>query len=325
MAFLSEKAFLELIDRFFPLHNGDILIPRGDDCGVIECAGRLCITSDLFLEDTHFRRATFPPEDVGYKALAVNVSDISAMGAEPAGFNLNLMIPKDLDETFWALFFKGMAELAQEHKLTLLGGDVSRAGFLGVDITMWGRAPDRLMLREQCRPGDELFAVGPLGLARVGLTLLEEGGEPQAFPGGVRAHLHPRLFVREGQALARQPWVRGLMDVSDGLAIDVGRFLGPGLGLELALDDAQLEPEVRQFAAQRGEDPVRFALQGGEDYALLGGMKPGSLEGLLEICPEAVFLGTVDRTPGIKIQGKPFLFQGYDHFSPASGLVFTHT
>ena len=317
MAFLSEKAFLEFIDRFFPLRSDGVVVPRGDDCGVIECPGRMCITSDLFLEGVHFRRATFPPEDLGYKALAVNVSDIAAMGATPRGFNLNLMIPKDLDETFWGSFFKGMAELAAEHGLILLGGDLSRSDVLGVDITIWGAAPDRLMLREQCRPGDELFVLGPLGLARVGLTLLERGGQRERFARGVKAHLHPRLFVREGQVLARQPWVRGLMDVSDGLAMDVGSFLGPGLGLELSLDESELDHEVREFAALQDQNPLQFALQGGEDYALLGGMAPGSADLLRQVCPEAAILGSVDQAPGISIQGRPFLAPGYDHFSAA--------
>jgi thiamine-monophosphate kinase len=319
MAFLSEQAFLEFIDRYFPPGDEKVIVPRGDDCGVIQCSGRLCVSSDLFLEDVHFRRASFPPEDLGYKALAVNVSDIAAMGATPQGFNLNLMIPQDLGEEFWPRFFKGMAGLAREQGLVLLGGDLSRAGWLGVDITIWGAAPERLMLRGQCRAGDTLFALGPLGLARVGLNLLEEGGNPADFPLGVRAHLHPRLFVRESRLLAGQPWVRGLMDVSDGLAIDVGRFLGPGLGLELSLSVQDLEGEVKRFAARRGEDPLHFSLKGGEDYALLGGIRPGSEELLRRICPDALVLGTVTGEPGIRIQGEPFHSPGFDHFSFAGG------
>jgi thiamine-monophosphate kinase len=319
MAFLSEQAFLEFIDRYFPPGEEKVIVPRGDDCGVIQCSGRLCVSSDLFLEDVHFRRATFPPEDLGYKALAVNVSDIAAMGATPQGFNLNLMIPQDLDEGFWSRFFKGMAELVRDQDMVLLGGDLSRTGWLGVDITIWGAAPERLMLRGQCRAGDSLFALGPLGLARVGLNLLEEGGHAADYPLGVRAHLHPRLFVREARTLAEQPWVRGLMDVSDGLAIDVGRFLGPELGLELSLTVQDLEAEVRRFAAQRDEDPLHFTLQGGEDYALLGGMRPGCQELLRRICPDALVLGTVTGESGIRIQGEPFRSSGFDHFSFAGG------
>jgi len=321
MAFLSEQAFLDFIDRFFPPGNEKVIVPRGDDCGVIQCAERMCLSSDLFLEDVHFRRASFPPEDVGYKALAVNVSDIAAMGAIPQGFNLSLMIPKDLDEEFWPRFFKGMAELAREHGMTLLGGDLSRAGWLGVDITIWGAAPERLMLRGQCRAGDILFALGPLGLARVGFTLLEEGGNPADYPQGVRSHLHPRLFVSESRRLAEQSWVRGLMDVSDGLAMDVGRFLGPGLGLELTMTEQDLEAEVARFAAQRGEDPLHFSLQGGEDYALLGGIKPGCEESLRQIFPDALILGTVTQEPGIRVQGEPFHSPGFDHFSAAGGCA----
>ena len=321
----SEDAFLSLIDRCFPSSHHRLLLGRGDDCAVIDCRESLCVSSDLFLQDTHFRMAYFTPEDIGYKALAVNISDIAAMGAQPLGFVLNLMAPRHLKRGFWEAFFHGMAELAAEHNLYLAGGDLSDAPYLGVAVTIWGEHPEggRFLRRVQARPGDVLFLVGEIGLARLGLTLLEGGVNPKTskdeptpadYPVAVQAHLRPVMHVSTATVLSRTPEVRGLMDVSDGLARDLPRFLGPDLGCALTLPPESLHPELRHFARRSGGDAAKWAVLGGEDYALLGIVTATDWQRVREKNPAVRRLGDVTAEPGIRLNGKKMRFQGFDHF-----------
>ncbi|PTN36106.1 thiamine-phosphate kinase [Desulfonatronum sp. SC1] len=322
----SEDAFLELIDSFFPNSHHRLPLGRGDDCAVINCKESLCVSSDLFLQDVHFRMAYFAPEDIGYKALAVNISDIAAMGAKPLGFVLNLMAPGHLERGFWEAFFRGMAELAAEHDLYLAGGDLSVAPYLGVVVTIWGERLEggRLLRRVQARPGDVLFLVGEIGLARLGLTLLEGGVNPKTskndstpadYPIAVQAHLRPFMQVSTATALSRTPEVRGMMDVSDGLARDLPRFLGPELGCALSLPLETLHPELRLFARKSGMDAAEWAVLGGEDYALLGVVAARDWDMLREKNPAVRRLGDVTKKPGIHLNEKQLRSQGFDHFS----------
>lgn len=322
----SEDAFLALIDGCFPTGHNRLLLGRGDDCAVIDCRESLCVSSDLFLEDAHFRMAYFTPEDIGYKALAVNISDIAAMGARPLGFVLNLMAPRHLGRGFWESFFRGMAGLAAEHDLYLAGGDLSVAPYLGVAVTIWGELPEGggYLRRAQARPGDVLFLVGEIGLARLGLTLLEhgltdadrmKGLSPEDYPVAVRAHLRPVPLPEAALALSRTGTVRGLMDVSDGLARDLPRFLGADLGCDLTLPPEALHPEVLLFARNSGVDAAEWAVLGGEDYALLGVVAARDWDMLREKNPAVRRLGNVTQKSGILLNGKQMRSQGFDHFS----------
>jgi thiamine-monophosphate kinase len=313
----SEQEFLDLIDNHFPRTHRDVLLGRGDDCAVIRCGERLCVSTDLFLEDVHFRRSYFRPADMGYKALAVNVSDIAAMGARPLGFSLGLMIPPGLDKNFFAGFFTGMAELCRILDLPLTGGDLSSAPVLGASITIWGEPAEGapFLTRSGSTPGDVLFLAGHIGLSRIGLSLLEENGPAEEFPEAVASFLHPRVMVREGMLLNASGLVRSLMDVSDGLAMDLPRLLGQ-FGAEITLPENSLHPELLRYCRERGLDPFQTAFVGGEDYALLGTVNPGDVARLSALLPEALLLGRVRLEPGILGEaGDPVRLHGFDHFT----------
>lgn len=322
MALNSEEQFLALIDAHFPARHPRLALGRGDDCAVLRCPSRLCVSTDLFLENVHFRRSYFSPEDIGYKALAVNVSDIAAMGAVPAGFTLELMVPRGLDERFFERLFSGMAGLARVLDIPLLGGDLSRAEALGLGIAIFGEAgPSGRFLTRCAASGDLLFVCGRLGLARAGLLALEEFGPAAAdrYPEAVAAHLRPRLLVREGTLVAACPKVRGLMDLSDGLARDLprllGRHLGSTLGAELSIEPGTLCPEVLAYAGAKGLDAADFAVLGGEDYALLGAVPPQARRDLAARVPGLCFIGRVTDGPDILVNGRPLAQAGFDHFT----------
>lgn len=311
---VSEQAFLDIIDRFFPENSPDKRIGRGDDCAYFSCPSSLCVTTDLFVEDVHFRRSYFSPEQIGHKALAVNLSDMAAMGAKPLGFSLGLVAPRDVSDAFWESFFQGMAALANRFDLPLTGGDLSVGDTITASITLWGTPEHRALMRGQARTGDVLFVIGPVGCARAGLFLLEKGSAGEGFPFCLTAHLTPVPLVAQGRMLATIPGVRGLMDVSDGLAQDIPRFLGPLLGADIVLDSEVIHPEVRRYCEEEGLNPELFCLMGGEDYALLGAADEESFAQVCTCTPDAWRLGRVTEA-GLCLNGKPVKAQGFDHFA----------
>ena len=195
-----------------------MLLGRGDDCAELACPQTLCMTSDLFLEDVHFRTSYFSYAEIGYKALAVNLSDIAACGGVPLGFNMNLILPASTSAQNVEALLQGMGELALQYDLPLTGGDLSQGDKLGICITIWGKLAGRSFLRRGgCKAGDTIFLLAaenkqslkgsfPLGLARVGLLALEKWGRKEAeaqFPVACAAHLKPTPLLAQGQALIK--------------------------------------------------------------------------------------------------------------------------
>lgn len=312
----SEEQFLELIDTYFPRDHEFLKLGRGDDCAVLAGGKDYCVSSDIFLEDVHFRRSYFSAEDIGYKALAVNVSDIAGMGAKPVAFTMDLIAPPNLDDEFWNGFFKSMSMFARQNDIALAGGDLSRGDKLAISITIFGVAggSGQFLTRGGCEPGDTLFTVGDLGLARAGFHTLEALGDKarEAFPAAVLAHLRPKPKVLIG-TLLNAAGVKALMDVSDGLSRDLPRLIGPQLGADITLPSERLNGNVLAFALGVGTDPVETAILGGEDYALLGAVAHDALDRAMSV-PGLEIIGTVTDTPGLVVNGTPFTAEGFDHF-----------
>ncbi len=333
---LSEDGILKLLAKHFPVTHPSLLLGRGDDCAVLSNKTPLAISSDLFLEDVHFRKTYFTPEETGYKALAVNISDLAACGARPLGFSLCLGLPASIDVPWLEKFITGMAELAKKYNIILAGGDLSQCEKLHICITVWGEpvVQGGFLVRGGSMPGDILFVVGRLGLARVGLQVLEEAGRNALnnWPDACAAHLRPEPQIDAGIMLARAGYNArppALMDISDGIMRDLPRLLGlsgglratgqtqgGGLGAEIVLARGQLHPEVIRHALQQGLDPVHEALLGGEDYALLGSCAPDMLPALNAAIPGLTSLGVVTSGGNILCNNELLdnLNSGFDHF-----------
>ena len=257
MTIQSEDQILAVLDSFFPRRHPSLLLGRGDDCAEFFSASPLALSTDLSLDDIHFRSSYFSPEEIGHKVLAVNLSDLAAAGAVPLGFSLGFICPRDL--TLGALegIFRGMSALAAEHDLPLSGGDITVGDKLGFSITVWGGAPlDQAgrnvpFLRRGAAEGDVIFFIGPepavLGLARLGLERLEKYGRAALhdYPAACAALLKPCPQLEAGRrfALLAESFrsARGLtapplkaMDVSDGLRRDLPRLLDGYRRLETA-------------------------------------------------------------------------------------------
>lgn len=333
MSIASEDDILGLVGRFFPVDHASLLLGRGDDCAVLRPGGPLAVTTDIFAEDAHFRRRYFTPFDIGFKAVAVNVSDVGASGAVPSGLSIGLTLTGSEDEAWLCGFCEGMKALCDTFSLALSGGDLARSSLLNVCVTAWGELPKDLprgLRRGVAHEGDIVFLVGAVGLARLGLTLLEQTVDEDdvfavksAWPDACTGHLRPRPLAREGAAIARVAIRRrlqeriGLMDVSDGLARDLPRLLASrssGLGADILLPPDALPEEVRRYAEKNGISAAAFAFEGGEDYALAGTCPEDVWPELCrELSTPCLAIGRVRRGT-TTLNGNVPSSRGFDHF-----------
>lgn len=330
----SEESILTCIDKHFDNASRRFLLGRGDDCAALKNAqNNICVSADMFIEDVHFRRSYFTPEEAGHKALAVNISDLAGFGAKPLAFTLCLGLPEDIGMDWLDSFFSGMSALAGKHRLPLAGGDLSRADKIIVSISILGENADKcgFLSRSGSMPGDILFVVGDIGLARTGLKRLEKEGRKalKSAPEACEAHLKPSPQIEAGLMLARAGYNSrppALMDMSDGLARDLPRLLGwkngegssAKLGASLALSPRALHPEILALASESGADPLEEALLGGEDYALLGSCAPDILTPLRSAIPKLWQIGEVTDSGAILCGERDVAgLAGFDHFAKA--------
>lgn len=265
----TEQALIEKLRQRF--HQSDVPVGIGDDAAVLDWpvgfAPLFC--SDLLAEDTHFRRETHPPDSLGFKSIAINVSDVGAMGGRPLSCLLSLALPADIDEAWVDQFVEGMAEACQRFDTRLVGGDTSKAAQIFIDVSMIGSVEaGRAVARSGARAGDSIYVTGTLGSARQGLELLGTVGHDHP---SVRRQLYPEPRDRIGRALAGQ--VTAMIDVSDGLSTDLNHILeASGVSAEIDPDEIPREDDVS----------LEFALHGGEDYELIltGTGLPVSLDGV---------------------------------------------
>ncbi len=295
-----------------------VRIGIGDDAAAAEpTPGRwLLVTSDMLLEGVHFDLAYTDPFRLGRKSLAVNLSDVAAMGGEPRHFLLSLAVPPGVTVEFLDRFTEGMLELAREHGVTLIGGDTCRSlSGLVISVTLHGdQAPELVVRRSGARPGDRLFVTGTVGDSALGLELLRRG-ERQGW--AVDRHLDPTPRVRAGVVLARAGLCSAMIDVSDGLAADLGHILDcSGVGARVELDLLPLSPFFREHAPLVSPTPSILALTGGEDYELLFTVPP---ERSGEVAPLLAETGVAVTAIGEIIAGSGLAVVGPDGREAAVG------
>lgn len=286
---VSELGEFGLIARLTQNLEGrsDVVLAAGDDAAVLDFGGDtlLVATVDAQVEGRHFLPGVASPEDIGHKALAVNLSDVAAMGAEPLWALVSLVLRPSLDVAFLDGIYSGLRSLATRHGVAIVGGNVAASdGPLVVDITVLGRAQRGAVLtRSGGRPGDILLITGTLGLAAAGLVLATRDANIDVS-NAVRiaarqALVTPSPRLAEGTALAKAGMVTAMLDVSDGLAADVGHLCDAS-GVDVLIEAARIpiDPTVVAVAGATGRDPLTLALTGGEDYQLAFSVRPDALE-----------------------------------------------
>lgn len=320
----------ELIRRHFQrtgvVAPGNVVLGVGDDCALLQPAPghQLAISTDMLVEGRHFF-ADVGPEALGHKALAVNLSDLAAMGARPLGFTLALSLPR-ADDAWLAAFARGLFALADAHACPLVGGDTTR-GPLNLCITVFGEvAPGRALRRDAARPGDDIYVSGRTGEARLALEWLlgtpwARAGVGPELPAELRARLErptPRLAL--GQALAGV--AHAALDLSDGLTGDLGHILAASdVGADIALADLPVAPVL---AALADAERQTCLLSGGDDYELLF-TAPVSARDAVRAAAQAsdtavARIGTISSTSGLRLldasgQVADFRTKSFDHFA----------
>ena len=277
--------------------GGVLHLGIGDDCAVIRPRRReeLVVTTDLSLENVHFRRDWHPPQSVGHRCLARGLSDLAAMGARPEAAFLSLALPAELtayhgsSQSWMQAFFDGLMALAERYKVPLAGGDLAKSppgfrhagGLVIADIVLLGSVPKgRSLLRSGARPGDLIYVTGALGGSAAELLALER--RPAAFRGKDKGsqghpHLYPEPRLAAGRKLMRDRLATAAIDLSDGLSTDLAHLCEES-GLAAEIDAESLPVDARATLEQ--------ALHGGEDYELLftaapKTVVPNSLGGVL--------------------------------------------
>jgi len=310
----------ELIARYFsrPVARRDVLVGVGDDAALLEVpAGQaLAAATDTLVEGRHFLPDA-PPESVGHQALAVNLSDLAAMGAEPAWALLALSLPEP--DTHWLEgFARGFHALADRAGLTLVGGDTVRGPRI-VTVQVLGFVPAGLALRRDgARPGDVLYASGSLGDAAAGLKLLRDGRRADTDSSLVRRYrfAEPRLAL----GMALRGVASAAIDVSDGLLGDLGKLCdASGVGAILELEQLPLSRALlASFDATQAE---RFALGGGDDYELAFAVPRAAvseMETSLATIGRITRIGEIVTGHGVRCQRAGQTVEpeiaGYDHF-----------
>lgn len=317
----------EIIAKYFSgalAGRDDVVLGVGDDAALVRVPqGReLVVAADTIVSGVHFPPDT-APEAIGYRALAVNLSDLAAMGATPAWFTLALTLPR-AEESWLAAFSRGLLDLAREFNMALVGGDTT-SGPLTVTVQALGHiAGDAALRRSGAGEGDAILVSGTPGDAAAGLAVLEGRLAPESA--AARTYLVDRFLrpvPRVALGLALVGLASAAIDVSDGLLADLEKLLSASRkGARVELDRLPLSAELTQSA-----DPtsvLRSATTGGDDYELCFTVPTARLPALATIQTRArvplTRIGTVEATPGLRcfMDGKPLETDvaGFDHFSP---------
>jgi thiamine-monophosphate kinase len=275
---LSEAELIERIRRLLPGPPDWLVVGIGDDAAVVVPArNRLeVLTVDAIVEGVHFDRRFTPPEAVGHRALAVNLSDLAAMGAEPRLALLSLALPSDLAGEDFDRMIGALAVLARQHRVHVVGGNLTRSpGPLMIDVTLSGIVkPRQALTRGGARPGDHLYLTGSIGAAAAGLQMLRAPDAPRSET-CVKRYLFPEPRTRVGLLLGRNRAATACVDLSDGLADAVRRIAeASGVGAAIDASAVPIEPEASKWFGRQGAEPLAAAMSGGDDYELLFAARP---------------------------------------------------
>lgn len=281
----GEFGFIDYIKANFPVQEGTIGI--GDDCAVMPAGeGELLFSTDLLMEGVHFLRNESSPEDVGWKAAAVNLSDIAAMGGTPVATFLSIALPKDAQGEWAERFIDGYTQISMKYNVPLLGGDTtSSLRDIAVNVGVLGRCPSgKRLMRNGAKVGETIYVTGPLGDSAGGLQAIIKGIErTEEVKTLIGRHKRPVPRIDAGRILMESGKVGAMMDISDGIASDLRHIMkASGVGAVIALDRLPCSPELISVCAGQGWDRYELATSGGEDFELLF-TGPEGLENELDI------------------------------------------
>lgn len=324
---VGEFGLIELIKKNTINDRKTVCCGIGDDAAVLSpTRGMLQLaTADMLMEDVHFSLDTIPPWQLGYKALAVNISDIAAMGGLPRHALVSIALPEHASVFFVEQFYAGMKDLAAQYAVNIVGGDtISSPCRVVISITVLGETePDRVIYRRGAQVGDLIVVSGTLGDSAGGLHILRDQLACKEKERLLRAHLRPEPQVRLGRICSRYR-VHALNDISDGLASEINEICSASdRGAKIYREKLPVSRELGALAAQTGRKVSEYALYGGEDYQLVFTADPETVRRIMEmnIPNKLTVIGeiTAPETGVIIIDElgnhEPLLARGYNHFA----------
>jgi thiamine-monophosphate kinase len=328
---IGEFGFIKRIRRGCLTRPQGVLRGIGDDAAAFRTDGGLIslITTDMLIERVHFLREAISGRDLGHKSLAVNLSDIAAMGGTAREAFVAIAIPDDCALAYLEEVFQGMKELAEAHAVNILGGDTTRSmSDLAITVTVYGAVSENeILTRDAARPGDVVFSTGCLGDSRAGLHLILERApiDTPALTALLAAHRHPSPHLAEGRFLAGRKGVHAAIDVSDGLSSDIGHIAEESrVGARVWAERLPVSENLLDFSRRFGRSPLDYALSGGEDYTLLATVAADAAGGTARDF-EKTFgrtlhaIGEITTGPEIELvepggRIRPISPTGWDHF-----------
>ena len=333
---IGEFGFINKISRGCVIRPDNIIRSIGDDAAAFTVApGQVSlVTTDLLIEQIHFIRKTITGFDLGHKSLAVNLSDIAAMGGVAREAFVSIGIPLKCPLNYIEAVYDGLKHLAAKFDVNILGGDTTRSeNDLIINVVVHGIvARDKLLRRDAARPGDIIFTTGYLGDSKAGLHLIlnnlpVDSSEMQAL---YRAHVLPEPHLLEGHFLANQPGIRAAIDISDGLSSDLGHIAEQSaVGAKIFVSEIPVSDSLKKFCGALGFDPLEYALRGGEDYTLLCTAAPEKAEEIAQNFRNAFnrplfSIGEATENNRLEIiypdgTSKPISPRGWDHFRVDKG------
>ncbi|MBU0615423.1 MAG: thiamine-phosphate kinase [Nanoarchaeota archaeon] len=300
-----------LINRLKNQNKG-LIKGIGDDCAIVNINGKkFVVTTDTLVEGDHFSFNWFTPEQVGMKAIEINVSDIGAMGGKPLFCLISLVLPKDIEVEVIDNIYKGMQKSAAKYNLNVIGGNMTHGQQLVIDVDMFGTVEEGdLCQRKDAKPGDFIFVTGDLGASTAGLKLYQAGKKPVGYV--KRKHIEPKAQFHKVKPFLK--YINAMIDVSDGLASDVTRICEQAdCGAIIYADNVPIRDETRLAAKRLCNNPVDYALFGGEDFELIFTVSEKNLKNV-----KGYLVGEITKKKGVRIfkSGKetPLKTHGYDHF-----------
>ncbi len=324
---LGEFGLIERIRKSAFRESPSVLIGIGDDAAVLKVSASAAwlATTDMLIEGVHFDLAYTDFYALGWKAAAVNLSDIAAMGGLPRFCLTSLGIPPAITVEHLSEFYRGCKALLRAHNTVLVGGDTcsSPQGMIITPVLLGEAERTRVISRAGARPGDRIFVTGTLGDSAAGLDILKSGVRSQES--GVRKlikkHLRPVPRVAWGRKIALSGCASAMIDISDGLSSDLWHICEQsGVGALISAQKIPLSPSLRKASPRLNKEPLHYALSGGEDYELLFTAPPAKVKRLQSLGMPTAEIGIVTKGRKLIIvdehgEKKPLRPTGYNHFA----------
>lgn len=294
------------------LNNPALIIPPGDDAALLKSLKRPVISTDTQRENVHFKRDWLSPEEIGYKAVVVTLSDLAASYAEPVALFINLGIPDYISEDFIEQLYSGVNHALNKYNCALGGGNISSAQELSLDLFSIGNGDETLFpVRSRAKTSDGLYVTGPIGLARAGLDALQRNIND--FPALINAFKKPRARFDASKILHAHN-VDCVMDISDGLCGDAEHIaVKSDISIEFSLKSTVLSKDLIKYCRQLNLSAVDMALAGGEDYELLFTCSHDTFIKIHNELPESFKVGNCLPFNKSSIINPPKTYQSYTH------------